>query len=215
MIKKLHVKLEGKCNLVLHNSQAARPGNQFKKAMAEITSKRKKTDEDYILLANIEWLSAWYFSGDEVAFTIKNGKLIIGDHGNPIIPDRLLFAMLIASAKKNKLGTDFKAGIFIEDDGVFRFEPDKPVSELIEDLNFRVETLEKVTTSKIMRTRPKFKSWRVEFSISYDDSVVSESQIEQALEVGGNLVGLAERRPQWGRFSYTIIPNGSSKKTKS
>lgn len=174
--------------------------------MKELTSKRSKTDSDYEMIANLEWLSCWYYEDGLIELALnKNGNsIVIGEHGKLVIPAYVLDSLIVNGAKKNKLGMQFKSGVFVESDADLILEPQKSLSEMFADKNFRLTTLETVNKAKVVRTRPYMKNWKAKFAVNYDDTVVNAGQIEQSLEMAGRLVGLCERRPRYGRFTYEL-----------
>lgn len=158
--------------------------NQFSKAIKLISGKRKKTDADFAEMARLEWHGGLY---------IYNGK--------PAITGPMVKAMLVAAAKKSKLGKQFTAGLFIT--GLFSLEYDGPteIDALWEDDRFRLGALVKVGTSKVMRTRPKFDNWALSFTVLRDDTQVSEAELNEALVLAGQIIGLGDWRPEHGRFT--------------
>jgi len=197
--------LTGAAPLILKNGWTANPLNKFALAMKEITSKKNKTEADHILLANVEWLGCWYYEDNQVEFAVGSNNVIIGDHGGLILPTTVIWGMIVNGAKKNKLGNQFKSGVFINADCSLDFEGKKDLSAMMADDNFRIVTIERVGTARVVRTRPYLKKWSVSPVINYDDTVVNRAQIDQALEVAGRLVGLCERRPSFGRFTYESL----------
>lgn len=192
--------------MIFHNIVLANPLSPIAKQMRELTSKRSKTDTDYQLIADFEWVAGWYYKDDEVEIQVnKNGNsIIVGNHGAPVIPDRIMDAVIVNGAKKNKLGMQFKSGVFVDGDAELIIEPQKNLMEMLKDKNFRLTTMETVARMKIPRTRPYLKKWKARFLLNYDDSIVNSAQIEQALEMAGRLVGICERRPKYGRFLAEI-----------
>ena len=210
-LKQLKVKLTGDSQLILHNGLMANPLHPFAKQMKKLTSKRSKTDEDLALIGDVEWLACWYYEDGKCEFVTDNNQVVIGDYGRLIMPSYVLESMLVNAAKKNKLGMQFKSGVFVPDDGELLITPDKSLPEMLADQNFRLTTLERVQAARVVRTRPYLKQWAVVFTVSYEDTIVDKAQIEQALDVGGKIVGLCERRPRHGRFTFEVVKNGSGK----
>ena len=56
------------------------------------------------------------------------------------------------------------------------------------------------TGGSIMRTRPIFPEWTLDFTLAYADDVISKDEVERALSDAGRLVGLCDWRPKFGRF---------------
>src|SRR5262245_4789228 len=208
-LKQLTVRLMGFSQLILHNGLMANPLHPFAKQMKKLTSKRSKTDEDLALIADVEWLACWYYEDGKCDFVTDNNSVLVGDYGRLIMPGYVLESMLVNAAKKNKLGMQFKSGVFVDGDGELLITPEKSLTDMLADQNFRIVTLERVQQARVTRCRPYLKQWGVVFTISYEDTIVDKAQIEQALDVGGKIVGLCERRPRHGRFTFEVVKNGS------
>lgn len=203
-LQTMKAKISGTSALLLHNGIIANPLHPIAKAMKKLTGKRNKTDADYALIADLEWLAGWYFDSP-VEFLINNDGIAVGDHGAFIIPDYVLDAVLVNGAKKSKLGMQFKSGVWVDGHGKLEFDGvNQPIDEMFLDPNLRLTTLETIGKARIVRTRPFMKQWSVAFAVNYDDTVVDQTQIEQSLDVAGRLVGLCERRPRYGRFAYKV-----------
>ena len=178
-------RIEGIAPLIMHNGQTRDPLNPFSKAMKSITSKRKKTDEDYKTLSDLEWKAGLY----------------VNEEKKVIIPAINLEACIINGAKKSKLGESFKAALYVEGDAILDYDGPKDISALEKDMNHRLTVGVKVNRgSAIMRTRPIFKTWAVTFTVSYADDVINPEQIISAIKDAGRLVGLGDWTPRHGRF---------------
>lgn len=184
MLKQIKTKIIGIAPLLVHNGQTADPLNYFSKAIKEISSKRKKTDGDYEKMADIEWHAGLYVNEDN----------------DPIIPGTYLEGALLGGAKLQKLGRQSKAGAFVEEDPVIEHDGPKDIKKLAADMNYRDTRGVRVGTAKVMRTRPIFRKWALSFVISFNDEVLQIAQIKKALEDAGQLVGIGDFRPKYGRF---------------
>ena len=184
MYKQIKFRVRGVSPLIMHNPQLADPLNHFAKELKKITSKRKKTDEDYAEMAHIEFL----------------GGLYLDEDNKPIIPGETIEAAIVAGAKKNKMGPAAKSGIIV--DGNFRLEYKGPKTPetLFADANFRSTARCRVGTSAVMRTRPIFKEWECEFTVNYLPDVVSAEDVIAFVENAGRLCGWGDWRPRHGRF---------------
>lgn len=179
--------------------------------MKKLTGKRNKTDADYALIADLEWLAGWYMEPNHVEFAISGNAIAVGDYGELIMPGYVLDAMMVNGAKKNKLGMQFKSGVFVDGDGELIFEgKDSGLDKLMANPNFRLQALESVQKARVLRTRPYLKQWQIRFTVNFDDTVVDQPAVEQSVEVAGRLVGLCERRPRYGRFTF-VVENGKRK----
>ena len=62
----------------------------------------------------------------------------------------------------------------------------------------------KVSTSKLMRYRPIFRQWSFDATITINDKVLEERDVVKALTDAGQLVGLGDYRPRFGRFEAKV-----------
>jgi len=63
------------------------------------------------------------------------------------------------------------------------------------------------TKGRILRHRPRLDDWECTFSLSYDETLLSEAQVRRIVDDCGTRVGLLDFRPQcrgpFGRFMVT------------
>jgi hypothetical protein len=197
----IRVKLESVQPTLMHSNQTCNPLNKFAKAMKAITGKRKKTDEDFEQLAKIEWEAGLYYSPE------------LG----PYIPSINIEGMLRDAAKKQKLGTAVKQSVRVFPleiplgyNGPRDLEGLKKIAFSGEKVNgedfFDSRAAKNPGTgSTIMRTRPRFNKWWLEFDIIADDTVFNEDDIVQILATAGTKIGLSDYRPRYGTFEFKII----------
>lgn len=182
--KSLSFKITGVAPLILHNGQTADPLNSFSKSIAEITSKRKKTDADHKEVARREWHAGLYTSGGRVC-----------------LPLQMTEAVLINGAKKEKRGPDAKSGIVVENHATLEYDGPTDIDELWKDERFQLRVAVKVGTSKVMRTRPYFEKWSAVLVIQYLDEILNPQHVRSFLNSAGRVVGFGDWRPRYGRFS--------------
>lgn len=193
------VRLDSIQPMLMHNNQTCNPLNKFAKAMKAITGKRKKTDEDYEALSKIEWEAGLYF--DE--------KL------GPFVPSINIEGLLRDAAKKLKKGRDITQSVRVfplevplgyngprDMDGLKKiaFSGEKVNGEDFFDMR-----AVGVNASTVMRTRPRFNRWWIEFDIIADDTVFNIDDIIQILAIAGSKIGLSDYRPRYGTFEFKIV----------
>ena len=184
LVKKKYT-IKGVSPLMLHNGEMANPLNDIVQEMKKITGKRKKTEDDLRDLANLEW----------------RGGLYINSDGIPCVPSNLLKATLVSAAKKSRLGKQFTAGLFIYDNPIIEHSGQhRTIDDLQQDPKHRDQRMVKVQTSKILRTRPIFPEWKLTFEVAFLPDVISEQDVDQAIETAGYIIGIADYRPEFGRF---------------
>jgi hypothetical protein len=180
--KSLTFKIHGTASLLMHNGQTANPLNDFSKQMKKLSSKRSKTEEDYLELARVEWFAGLY---------LKNKK--------PCIPGFIMEAVMAEAARRSKRGKLALAGIIVPDDAELIYKGPTDLNELWEDAAFRLTAAVKIKMIKVMRTRPRFDEWSAEITVKYDPRILNEEDIKDIFQVAGD-VGLMDWRPRCGRF---------------
>ena len=204
MYRTVAFKIRGVVPTIMCNGQTADPLNQFAKQMKKISSKRNKTEDDHLALAEVEW----------------HASLYLDDKGRPCWPSENIEAMMIAAAKKTRKGTDAKAGLFIEQNAPILYEGPKNADGLWKYKTFdnnpfisRVPAV--INRSRIMRTRPIFHEWSLEFDISFLPEMFDDQQIIDTVETAGRIIGLSDWRPKYGRFEVekAEVNNGTEEST--
>lgn len=63
------------------------------------------------------------------------------------------------------------------------------------------------TKGRVVRYRPRFDEWKVDFNIDYDENLLTEQQLRRIVDDAGQRVGLLDFRParngSFGRFMVT------------
>lgn len=183
------VGIRGLAPLVMHNGQLADPLNPFSKAMKAISGKRKKTDADLAQMADIEWRGGLYTDGND----------------RPVVPSRVIEAMIAKGATRSKEGKQALSGMFVESDGRLSFAGDNlTIDQLCASPDHRLTVGVRVGQSRVMRTRPIFKDWSVTFEVSASTEVVTDSaSLRRWVSDAGAFIGLCDYRPRYGRFDVT------------
>jgi hypothetical protein len=57
-----------------------------------------------------------------------------------------------------------------------------------------------IQRNRIVRARPRFNSWELEFTINFDDKILDKKVLKQILEEAGKTKGIGDYRPKYGRF---------------
>lgn len=190
MLNVAKYKLTGVAPLLMSNGMKADPMWFRTKALKELTSQKKKTEELQMQIRELEWYAGLY----EVDGTVG-------------LPSDMILSAIIGGAKKNKNGPEAKAGVF-ETQPFFPLQysgPKGSLSSLYADGRFVDCRGVMQNMKRIMRTRPIFRDWAVDAAVSYDDDVIEEPTIKQALDQCGMLIGLGDFRPRYGRFTVERI----------
>jgi hypothetical protein len=189
-MKRFVAVLTGIAPLMLHNERLANPRDPKTIELKKLTSQKKKTPELNDQIAKLEWYAGLYE---------RDGRVVI--------PSDNILATLKQGARKRKLGKQAEAGVFA-DARHFDLEYDGPkeIDALWEDGRFFDYRGVKVQQARCMRARPIFaEGWSVKIELFYDPEVLSKDDLIDALQDAGTLVGLCEKRPQFGRFVVEVL----------
>lgn len=187
-LQRVKFQLSSESPLLMHNGQTSDPLNKYAKAMKQISGKRAKTDADFEEMAKIEWYASLYT-----------------DKGRVCVPAEVIEAAFTNGAKKAKLGNQAKAGMFVADNALLKFDgSDLTIDQLFDRDQNRFTVGVRVQRAKVMRTRARFDSWSTLIEVVYDDKLLNKQQVIDAVIVTGEQVGLCDWRPKFGRFSARI-----------
>lgn len=196
-MKTLKLKIAGIRPLVMHNGLLADPINPFVVAMKRITSKgsKKMTEADYQERDRLEWMGGLYWSEQVGAF----------------IPSDNIERCVQEGAKKSRLGKDAQAAVFVtEPEVAIEHEAIKGKTKeaLFADKaqRFTLRKGVKVQLSRIIRIRPMVPTgWTATFTLEFDETIINERNLLQAVTDAGALVGLGDWRPKFGRFTVEVL----------
>jgi hypothetical protein len=184
----VNVLIEGVAPLLMHNARLANPADPIVREIKSITGKHhtKKTETDELRLIELEFLGGLY--ENEVA----------GVH----VPGVNVEGCLRDGARISSKGKTIESGAQVDPEFIpLIYDGPKTGIELYRNKRFvdtRATKLQKSST--IMRTRPRFDQWALEFELTIIDEVVSRSEVKTHLEKAGMLKGLCDFKPKFGRF---------------
>jgi len=181
--KALRFRITGASPLLMHNGLLADPLNPHSKGLAQIASKRRKTEADHLRLAELEFLGSLYLSG-----------------GMPCLPAEMIEAALVKAAAQERRGPKARAGLVVRDDLRLEYEgPTDPLA-LWADEAFRLRSPVRVGAVRIMRTRPMFKVWAAALAVDFLPTLLNPQDVRNFLVTAGEQVGIGDWRPRFGRF---------------
>jgi hypothetical protein len=185
-MEKIEATLIGDAPLITHNGLLADPRYEFTKALKPLTKKRDKSAEEMEEIRKIEWLGGLYRDSD----------------GTIGLTADVLLACFYGGAKKSARGPKFLAGV-IETQSFYPLVYDGPrdAMKLYKQNGFCDYRAVGINKKRVMRARPRFDKWSLPFSLLFNSSVIDGAVLVAAIESAGELVGLCERRPRFGRFS--------------
>jgi hypothetical protein len=189
-MKKLHVTLNGTTPLIMHSPKCVNPLHPIAKQMKALTSKKKKSEADLEMISDLEWEAGVYWD-DSIGL---------------VIPNECLAATFLEGAKMNKNGSAFQKYVQVVDSlAALDIGETQNYQKMKVDPRFRDVRSVCVMRARVIRTRPRFNTWRCEFDIMYDENKIDTDVIALAVENAGNYVGLCEmRKLGYGRFAAKI-----------
>lgn len=184
-MKQMQITIRGVSPLLTHNERLANPFDELTRAIKSISGKRKKTEDDLLEMARLEWLGGLYYDSDT----------------GPYVPGHNMLAALISAGKVHKLGTAFKrAALVLEDKLPIEYQGPRDHEAMFANKRYVDMRSVKVGTSKVLRARPKFDDWKLRFTVAYDESVLQADDLVRVTQTCGSMVGLGDYRPRFGRF---------------
>lgn len=200
----LKVECKGVTPLLMHSSKCVNPLHPLSRNSKVYTSKRNKTDEDYEILSNFGWFMGAYYTNDNIETPWDDVKIDGSEH-ILYIPAEAIEKTLINGAKKNKMGTAVEKYARLLAPTVplqVLGGPDfRAMSTSFEYRDVRPMTVQR---QKVIRTRPRFNNWGVEFELHYDEDQIQVDVLVNAIDYAGKYVGLLDSRPKYGQFTAKI-----------
>jgi len=188
VFQKVNARITGRSPLLMHSGQMINTRNEYARAMKAVTSKRMKTDADHEEMARIEWTAGLYLRGGKIA-----------------IPSEVVEAALVGAAKKSKSGKQAQAGLFVENDAPLIFPgADQSVEALWKNGAYTFSVPVRVSSARVIRTRPRFDEWAADLSVVYDDGLFNRQAVIDILHICGDQIGIGDWRPKFGRFTVEI-----------
>ena len=190
-MQSITMKWVGKRPMLMHNGRLADPMDEYTRAIKKMTAKgsKKMTDDDHAERDKQEWMGSLYW--DEQA----KGLYIPSDNVNRCIID---------GARNSRLGKDFSAGVIVDDCKIKLHHrmSGKSMAEIYANPAYTMRKGVSVNESRVIRVRPLIPTeWWIQFEVSYDPEIIpSRQSLIEAAEQAGDLIGLGDWRPRFGRF---------------
>lgn len=186
---KFALDIVGTAPLLMHSARLSDPLDDATRALAKVTKKRNKTEEDHAEAARLEHV----------------GSLYLSDQLGPFVPGQNVEACLFRGASKHKLMSTLKGALLIpEEVNPLAYKGPRDAAGLWADKTFVHRTSAKVGQSRVIRTRPVFPRWSLAVSGLLDNEQVDRDAFEQIVATAGQLIGLGDWRPRFGRFEAKV-----------
>lgn len=186
----MKVKWVGTVPMLMHNERLADPLDPHTKALAALTSTRgnaKKTDAHVEDVARAEWEGGLYHDDD------------IG----PFVPGYNVRACIREGAKLSKLGREIERAVHVVEDKIaVQYEGPRDVDGMWSAKLYDRRSV-KVGQARVMRTRPKFHHWTIEFTLAWSEDRITRENLVKVMREAGLLIGLGEFRSRFGKFEVS------------
>lgn len=195
-IQQARIVVTGISPLLQNNPQTVDPFNHYAKAKKAITNKRTaKTDDDLLLLGNLETESKIYFDDDLGVY----------------IPATWITEAIICTGfSVAKIGRAKMRG------GLFATEPKvkltyrgmnkvKTITDVVMNPEFRHRMLLKQGQVRVPKDAPIFHDWSFETEVEFDDTVVDLGSLRRIVERAAKYGGFGDFRPTFGRANAEVL----------
>lgn len=184
-VNTIKFRIVGIVPLLMHNGRLADPMSDVAIAMKAITSKKDKTNDDREKLAELEWRGGLYHDGKA-----------------PIIPSTNIEAMIRKAASSKRKGKLIQAAAWCDDEPQLIYDGPKSVDAMWKSGKFIDQrgVVNPSTRSRVIRTRPIFRQWSLEFSIVHYPDMINACDLIDFVRYAGRFIGMCEYVPRYGRF---------------
>ena len=186
-MEQITLHLTGDVALLMHNNVTVNPLDEQTKAIKKYTSKRKKTEEDHLMIQRLEWEAGLYHD-DEIG---------------PYIPGVNVEICFRDAAKLTKQGAAVTRSVVVVEERLpLLFDGNRDIKSLWQR-NFKDYRVAGNQQNSIMRCRPMFPKWELDVPMVVEASILDLADLRDIAVRAGKMIGLADYRPRFGRFSVT------------
>lgn len=189
MIKQAHVSIKGFAPLLQNNPQTVDPFNKYSKRKKAITNKKTKTEDDLLLLRDIETESKLFFDNE------------IGVY----VPDNWLIASICTTAfSVAKIGKQKMRGGVMTTEKKIKLHYEgmdkvKAIEDVVKNEKFRHSMILPQKGVRLHKDAPIFHKWLFSTIVEFDDSVVDLQSLTKIIEHAAKYGGFGDFRPTFGR----------------
>ena len=197
----LAIAFDGTTGLLQHNPRLIDKFDDISREIAVINAKRKKTEADEAERDRLEWFGGLYHAQD------------IGIY----MPAASIIRCLVDAGTAIKKGKAVRQGIAIGTDRIpLNYEgrgKDDSNSVGLDELYARPEFRSRlpvvVMRQRVMRMRPIFRRWRLEFDAEMDEAIWNLDEFSNVVERAGR-IGLGDARAiGYGRFAAVVAADAT------
>lgn len=209
MYKKINVRVVSDGTILLHANTGANEFDPITMAIKKISSKKTKTEEEKLLMRDLEWVSGIYHDDKYSMAEVLCKKEPTEPFKNEgiYIPAENFERAIKEALKLSKKGKNCEAKFSLIENKVYiDFGGPKDIRKIFENPRYRDDRVVTVNgKSKIVRCRPRFERWEADFSIRYRPDYIDAEDLISALNTAGQIMGVGDYRPRYGRFSVEIL----------
>jgi hypothetical protein len=188
---RIRVELQGTSPLLMHNPRMVDKEFEITRQISAITSKRKKTDEDYKAIERLEWYGGLYATdGVVVQPTSKPRKCIQ------------------QTATITKMGKAIERALaFNALEVPLVYDGPKDVDKLFADTRYHSRLSVGIGKKRVMRVRPKFFPWAMSVDgLFIEDAGMNFDEFVTIVEMAGVVTGIGDNRVNgYGRFTGKVV----------
>jgi hypothetical protein len=184
---RITIRIVGLSPLLMRAGRLADPLDPATQELDRLTRKRFKVEADHREVARAEWVGGLWLH-----------------EGRPCVPGEALEASFVEAARTRRLGRQAKAGLLVGSPATLVYEGPRDLEQLWEDSRFRLRTPVAVAGRRVVRTRPRFPHWSIEFEAEFLPALLDRRQILEIFKVAGVRCGLGDWRPKFGRYEVSV-----------
>ena len=191
----ISVRFVGTSPLCMHNGQLANPFNPYAQQIQALNKEKKRKGQDPLgvmrEMADVEWEGGLYYDP------------AVG----PYLPEAMVRACIQEGAKLTRGGRTVTRSVLVRPTKIPLLYAGPRTVDLLKPLPaFRDQRMVRVQTSGVLRTRPIFHEWSIEFDVHYNPEGIDAMDLAKYLLDAGQFEGLAEGRGKlgFGRFEAFV-----------
>ena len=194
-IKSLSFTITGVRPLLLNNPQCVDRFNGFTKRIKIINDKKtRRTEEDYLELADLEVASKLYFN-EELGVYVPTSWVTEAIASTAFkvakVSKATIRGSLFAVESKTKLSYDGMNTV-------------KEASDIVKNPKFRHSMILPQQQVRINKAFPVFHKWSFSLDLEYDDSQIDRDSVVRVLNHCATYGGFGDFRPTFGRASCEV-----------
>lgn len=194
-MKSIKVRYTGVDSLLQNNPQMSDPLNKYTKEMKQISSKRKKTDDDVMMMRKIE-LRAKIYHDAELGIYVPATWVTASIQG-------------VSWAKAKIKKADIRAAVFASQPKLKLTYTDmgkvKSPIDIVENEFFHNVMSLKQGQVRVVKATPIFNKWSFECTLDFDDTIINEAELKTLIEYGAQFGGFGDFRPTYGRATVEYL----------